>query len=92
MLDRLMKMLCHDHQNLTKCSSTFIPKFSEKKQSVQRLIQRKQEDMCVINDPFSQTYSPASSKHYSQLIVALFYEILKRGDGRQKGQTDTHQV
>ena len=41
--------------------------------------------MCVINDPLSQTHSPASSNHYAHLKFILFCEILKSGDGRTVG-------
>ena len=43
--------------------------------------------MYAINDPLDQTHSPASSEHYSRLKIALFFEILKCGDGRTDGQT-----
>ena len=40
----------------------------------------------AINDPLGQTHSPASSDHYSHLIVVLFCEILKSGDWQTDGQ------
>ena len=41
-----------------------------------------------VNDPLSQTHSPASGDHYSRLKFALFREILKIGDVRTNGRTD----
>ena len=38
------------------------------------------QDVCAINDPLSQTQSPASSDLYSHLNFVLFIEILKNGD------------
>ena len=43
--------------------------------------------MCVINDPPSQTHSPAYSNHYSRLKFVLLCEILKSMDGRTDGLT-----
>ena len=39
--------------------------------------------MCVINDPFGQNHSPASSDNYSHLKFVLFRKILKRKNGRE---------
>ena len=36
----------------------------------------------VINDPHSQTHSPANRDHYFLLQIVLFCAILKSGDGR----------
>ena len=43
--------------------------------------------MCAINDPLTQTLSPASSDHYSHLKIVLFCEVLKSEDGRTDVRT-----
>ena len=45
--------------------------------------------MCVINEKLGQTHSPASSDRYFHLRFVLFCEILKSGDERTDGSTDT---